>query len=100
LEMAAGEAHKPLALLTRGAVEGRLGHDDKAKNALDEAIDKARAAGQQERVVWSLQARARVLGAQGLRVQARRDIEAALAMLEETASKLPRDLREVFWDEP
>ncbi|HEY2367589.1 MAG TPA: sigma 54-interacting transcriptional regulator, partial [Polyangiaceae bacterium] len=100
IEAAAGDAHKPLALLTRGSIEARLGHDDKAKAALDEAVEKARAAGQQERVVWSLQARARVLGAQGLRVQARRDVEAALAMLEETASKLPRDLREVFWDEP
>jgi len=100
IEASAGEAHKPLALLTRGAIESRLGRDDKAKLALDEAVDKARAAGQQERVVWSLQARARVLGAQGLRVQARRDVEAALGMLEETASKLPRDLREVFWDEP
>ncbi len=100
IEAAAGEAHKPLALLTRGSIEARLGHDDKAKSALDEAVDTARAAGQQERVVWSLQARARVLGAQGLRVQARRDVEAALGMLEETASKLPRDLREVFWDEP
>ena len=28
------------------------------------------------------------------------DTEAALAMLEETAAKLPRDLREVFWNEP
>jgi transcriptional regulator with GAF, ATPase, and Fis domain len=31
---------------------------------------------------------------------ARRDTEQALAMLEETASRLPRDLREVFWDDP
>ena len=31
---------------------------------------------------------------------ARRDTEGALAMLEETAAKLPRDLREVFWDDP
>ncbi len=93
-------AHRALAFLVRGSIESRLGHDERAKQALDRAVDAAKSAGQQERVVWSLSARARVLGAQGLRLQARRDVEAALAMLEESASKLPRDLREVFWDEP
>ncbi len=100
VEGAAGDAHRALALLVRGVIESRAGHDEKAKTALDEAVTSAKSAGQQELGVWALQARARVLGAQGLRVQARRDIEGAVSMLEETASKLPRDLREVFWDEP
>ncbi len=94
------ESHRALAFLVRGVVESRLGHDEAAKRALDEAVARARTDGQQEREVWALSARAKVLGAEGLRVQARRDVESALAMLEETASKLPRDLREVFWDEP
>jgi transcriptional regulator with GAF, ATPase, and Fis domain/energy-coupling factor transporter ATP-binding protein EcfA2 len=101
IESAPGaDAHRALALLVRGLAEAKLGHDDAARSALDEAVERAKSDGQQERVVWALSARARVLGAQGLRVQARRDVEAALAMLEETASRLPRDLREVFWDEP
>ena len=94
------EAHRALALLVRGVIEARLGHDDRAKVALDRAVETAKSAGQQERAVWALSARARVLGPLGARVQARRDLESALAMLEDSASKLPRDLREVFWDEP
>ncbi len=93
-------AHRALALLVRGSIEARSGNEEHAKSALDEALLLAKHAGQQERAVWALSARARLLGHQGARIQARRDIEAALAMLEDTASKLPRDLREVFWDEP
>src|SRR5262249_51641684 len=48
----------------------------------------------------ALDARARLAAGQGSLATARRDTEAALAMLEETAAKLPRDLREVFWDDP
>ncbi len=99
-DLDADEAHRALALLVRGAIEARLGRDVRAKTALDRAVEAAKAGGQQERTVWALAARARVLATLGQRVQSRRDIEAALALLEESASKLPRDLREVFWNEP
>ncbi len=97
---ATARGHEPLLLLVRGVVESRLGHDDKARAWLDESVERAKAAGQQERAVWALSTRARLAASKGLRVQARRDLEAALSMLEDTASRLPHDLREVFWDEP
>ncbi|HSQ62201.1 MAG TPA: sigma 54-interacting transcriptional regulator [Polyangiaceae bacterium] len=92
--------HESLALLVRGILEARRGREAEAKRALDEAVSRAQQHGQQERAVWALGARAKVLAAQGAYVQARRDVESALATLEQTASTLPRDLREVFWDEP
>ncbi len=88
---AARGSHEELVLLVRGVLEARCGHDDRARAILDEAVVRAKAAGQQERTVWALSARARLLGPQGLRIQAHRDVEAALSMLEDTASKLPRD---------
>ncbi|HEX8794070.1 MAG TPA: sigma-54-dependent Fis family transcriptional regulator, partial [Polyangiaceae bacterium] len=53
-----------------------------------------------EQAWQALDLRARLAASQGSVATARRDTEAALAMLEETAAKLPRDLREVFWDDP
>ncbi len=45
-------------------------------------------------------ARAQIEDDSGQTVKARRDREAAVAVLEEIAERLPRDLREVFWNEP
>jgi len=44
--------------------------------------------------------RARLAAAQGASALARSDTDASLALLEETAAKLPRNLREVFWNNP
>ena len=74
----------------------RAGDEEAARRALDGAIDLARKAGRREWAWQALDARARLAAAQGGVATARRDTEAALAMLEETAAKLPRDLREVF----
>ena len=92
--------HAALAELARGAVAHVAGDEDAARRALDEAIDLARKAGRREWAWQALDARARLAAAQGGVATARRDTESALAMLEETAAKLPRDLREVFWDDP
>jgi transcriptional regulator with GAF, ATPase, and Fis domain len=92
--------HHALAELVRGAVSRSSGDEDGARRALDAAIDAARAAGRREWAWQALDARARLASAQGALATARRDTEAALAMLEEAATKLPRDLREVFWDDP
>jgi transcriptional regulator with GAF, ATPase, and Fis domain len=92
--------HAALAELVRGAVAHLGGDEDAARRALDAAIDLARKAGRREWAWQALDARARLAAAQGSVATARRDTESALAMLEETAAKLPRDLREVFWDDP
>jgi serine/threonine-protein kinase PknK len=92
--------HAALAELARGAIAHVAGDEDSARRALDAAIDLARKAGRREWAWQALDARARLAVTQGSFATARRDTEAALAMLEETAAKLPRDLREVFWDDP
>jgi transcriptional regulator with GAF, ATPase, and Fis domain len=101
---ALGEAgfgeHAPLAELVRGSIAHLAGDEDAARRALDAAIELARQGGRREWAWQALDARARLAAAQGSMATARRDTEAALAMLEETAAKLPRDLREVFWDDP
>ena len=92
--------HAALAELARGAVAQVAGDEDAARRALDAAVDLARKAGRREWAWQALDARARLAAAQGSFATARRDTESSLAMLEETAAKLPRDLREVFWDDP
>ena len=92
--------HGALALMLRAAIARLAGDEDGARRALDEALEKALAAGQREWAWQTLDARARLAASQGSALLARRDTESALAMLEETASKLPRDLREVFWNDP
>jgi tetratricopeptide (TPR) repeat protein len=92
--------HGALAELVRGSIARAAGDEDAARRALDRAIDLAREKGGREWAWQALDARARLAAAQGSFATARRDTEAALAMLEETAAKLPRDLREVFWDDP
>jgi len=92
--------HAALAELVRAAIGSRAGNEEAARRALDAAIDLASKAGRREWAWQALDARARLAASQGSVATARRDTETALAMLEETAAKLPRDLREVFWDDP
>ncbi len=92
--------HAALAELVGGAIAHAAGDEDGARRALDAAIELARKAGRREHAWQALDARARLSAGQGGIATARRDTEAALAMLEETAARLPRDLREVFWDDP
>jgi serine/threonine-protein kinase PknK len=92
--------HSALAELVRGAIAHAAGDEEAARRALDSAIELAREGGRREWAWQALDARARLASAQGGLATARRDTESALAMLEETAAKLPRDLREVFWDDP
>ncbi len=92
--------HAALAELARGSIAHATGDEEGARRALDSAIALARDGGRREWAWQALDARARLAAAQGGQATARRDTEAALAMLEETAAKLPRDLREVFWDDP
>jgi serine/threonine-protein kinase PknK len=104
LRSKAGEAgfreHEALAQIARGTIALLSGDEGAARTALDEALAHATRAAQREWAWRALDARARLSASQGSIATARRDTEQALAMLEETASKLPRDLREVFWDDP
>ena len=93
----AGELGAQLGL-ARGLVKQVRGDESAALAELDSALKAAE--GQKE---WRWQihaARARLLASQGSHARARRDADDAAAILEEIGSKLPRDLREVFWDEP
>jgi transcriptional regulator with GAF, ATPase, and Fis domain len=92
--------HEPLAFLVKGSLALVRGDEAVARAALDEAYERAQKAGLREWAWRALDARARLASAQGSAALARRDTDAALAMLEETAVKLPRDLREVFWNDP
>jgi len=92
--------HEPLACIVKGTLALVRGDESIAREALDEAYERATKSGQREWAWRALDARARLASSQGALALARRDTEAALAMLEETASKLPRDLREVFWNDP
>lgn len=92
--------HQALAEIVRGTVAMVSGQEALARQALDEALRQANRVERREWAWRALDARARLSAVQGNALSARRDTEAALALLEETAAKLPRDLREVFWDDP
>jgi serine/threonine-protein kinase PknK len=94
------QEHEALAGIVRGSLALARGDETVAREALDEAHQRAISAGQREWAWRALDARGRLAAAQGASALARRDTEASLAMLEETAAKLPRDLREVFWNDP
>jgi transcriptional regulator with GAF, ATPase, and Fis domain len=92
--------HAALAEFVRATIAHASGLEDEARKALDASIAAARKTARTEWEWQALDLRARLAAAQGSMAIARRDTEAALAMLEETAARLPRDLREVFWDDP
>ncbi|HEX6271462.1 MAG TPA: sigma 54-interacting transcriptional regulator [Polyangiaceae bacterium] len=93
-------SHKPLLLLATARV-AELGRDDvSARRGFDAAIAAARTAGQKEWIWRALEARAALEEEDGQPLLARRDREEALAVLEEIGARLPRDLREVYWNDP
>jgi transcriptional regulator with GAF, ATPase, and Fis domain len=92
--------HEALAQIARGTIALLSGDEGTARGALEAALAQATKSAQREWAWRALDARARLSAQQGSIASARRDTEQALAMLEETAAKLPRDLREVFWDDP
>jgi serine/threonine-protein kinase PknK len=93
-------SHKPLLLLASARV-AELSHDDaEARRGLDDALRAARDTGQREWVWRALELRANLVEAAGQPFMARRDREEALGVLEEIGARLPRDLREVYWNDP
>jgi transcriptional regulator with GAF, ATPase, and Fis domain len=93
-------AHKPLLSLATARVAELAGDERAARSAFDTAIDAARTAGQKEWIWRALEARAELEEQGGQPLLARRDREEALAVLEDIGARLPRDLREVYWNDP
>jgi serine/threonine-protein kinase PknK len=99
---ALGEApsHRPLLLLASARVAELARDDVGARSGFDAAIAAAREAGQKEWIWRALEARAELEEEGGQPLLARRDREEALAVLEDIGARLPRDLREVYWNDP
>jgi transcriptional regulator with GAF, ATPase, and Fis domain len=93
-------SHKPLFLLAAARISELAGDDVEARRGFDSAIQAAREAGQKEWVWRALEARAALEEEGGQPLLARRDREEALAVLEDIGARLPRDLREVYWNDP
>jgi transcriptional regulator with GAF, ATPase, and Fis domain len=92
--------HRAALELARARLVALGGDPVAALSALDRAVAAAIETGKRDWLVRAYHTRAVLLLDEGQRLAARRDREAALAILEETAAKLPRDLREVYWDDP
>lgn len=76
------------------------GDESAARIAFDEALAAAR---ENQRKEWEwriLAERAELEESCGQKLTARRDRIEAVTVLEQIAAKLPRDLREVFWNDP
>ncbi len=99
LELAEASAHRSLFLLASARLKNLLGDELGARENLDDALQAARVAAQKDWVWRALEARAELEEAGGQPLLARRDREEALAVLEEIGARLPRDLREVYWND-
>ncbi|HKY36779.1 MAG TPA: sigma 54-interacting transcriptional regulator [Polyangiaceae bacterium] len=93
-------AHKPLLLLAQGRVASLSGDEASAREKLDASVDVARSTQRREWLWPALEARAELEEQGGQPLLARRDREEALAVLEAIGARLPRDLREVYWNDP
>jgi serine/threonine-protein kinase PknK len=101
-EMGTGgfKEHEAIAEIVRGMLAMVRGDDAAARGHFDSAIKHATSSGQHEWLWRAFEARGKLAASQGASALARRDTDEALALLEQTAAKLPRDLREVFWNDP
>jgi transcriptional regulator with GAF, ATPase, and Fis domain/predicted Ser/Thr protein kinase len=99
-ELADSSAHRALLSLAQAAVGWAVSDEARARREIAVALSTARESGQRDFVWRALEARSEIEESSGQLVSARRDREEALAVLEEIATRLPRDLREVFWNDP
>jgi serine/threonine-protein kinase PknK len=98
-ELAGAAAHRSLFLLASARLKNLLGDELGARANLDDSLQAARVAAQKDWIWRALEARAELEEAGGQPLLARRDREEALAVLEEIGARLPRDLREVYWND-
>jgi len=93
-------AHRSLRELAEGRLAMIAGEEAAARSFIDQAIASAREKNQKEWVWRALEARSELEMRLGRRLRARRDREEALSVIEEIGAELPRDLREVYWNNP
>jgi len=98
-DLAGATVHRSLLLLASARLKNLLGDELGARGNLDDSLAAARASAQKDWVWRALEARAELEEAGGQPLLARRDREEALAVLEEIGARLPRDLREVYWND-
>ena len=99
-QLEGASAHRPLSLVAQAKLAAFRGDPAAARKLYDAALKAAREANQREWTWRALAERARLAEEAGLMVRARQDREEALALLEEIGARLPRDLREVYWNDP
>jgi len=98
-DLAGATVHRSLLLLASARLKNLIGDELGARANLDDSLAAARASAQKDWVWRALEARAELEEAGGQPLLARRDREEALAVLEEIGARLPRDLREVYWND-
>ncbi len=97
--LAGSMSHRALRALAAARVARGLKDEASARELLGEAIQAARDTSQLEWLWKALEARAELYDSDGQSLLGRRDREEALATLEEIGARLPRDLREVYWND-
>lgn len=99
-QLADNTAHRALVLLATARAAQAAGDEAEMRRALEDGLAAAREAQQREWLWRLLSVRAEQEEKAGQPVMARRDRTEAVTVLEEIATRLPRDLREVFWNDP
>ena len=99
-ELGDGPTHRSMLLLAMARVLWVAGDEMGARRHLDEALKAGRETQQRDWIWRTLETRADIEASSGQPLMARRDREEALTILESIAARLPRDLREVFWNDP
>ena len=98
-QLGSTSAHRALFSLAEGRVALVAGIEATARHAIEQAEADARASGHKEWLWRALEAHADLEQSAGGLLRARQHRESALALLETMASTLPRDLREVYWND-
>ncbi len=93
-------AHRPLLLQARGQLAALAGELEQAKDAFDEAVKASDGPGGREWLWRALAGRSEIHRRLGDDTAIEADRQAALKVLEAIAEELPRELREVYWNEP
>jgi transcriptional regulator with GAF, ATPase, and Fis domain len=95
-----GAAQSPLFKLAEARLALTRGDDAAAERACSEAIQAAERSGQREELWRGSELSAELEERAGRSRRARQARERALEVLEDISARLPRDLREVYWNDP
>lgn len=93
-------AHVTLLCLAQARIALASGDEDTARSRLEQGLKSAQADGQRDYVWRILATRADLADRTGQHLTAQKDRTEAVTVLEQIGSRLPRDLREVFWNDP